>query len=373
MLSRAFRTTCLRRFRGVVPLRTFALGCFQPLSRLPFHSFNFPVRSFSSKPAAADSPAPIQLTPHNFQQVVSDPTPLLIDCYADWCQPCKVLTPLLEKLVKKYKGKIRLALLDAQTNAEMATQLGVTTLPTVLGLVAGQMRDSFTGLIPEEKLVAFLDTLAGDSTKEADTEPTENSAEGMLGRANKALEVLLAASSAKTTTIQPQAVAAVVEMFENVSTSFPTFRAQAAAGIVQCYLLTPNGVSKAVELVASIRADTSKVIQKALSEPAVARAFALVDFNLDVEAMGKISIEELKTTLKTDTTNVQALYDLAVLSFVAGSYEEAVNSACKALTKNRQWKEGASKKLLQKMLAALGPEHALYTWARKRFANAVCL
>jgi len=297
---------------------------------------------------------------------------LIIDCYANWCEPCKILTPRLEKHIGKHKGKIRLALFDVDTNPEMAQQLGVSTLPTVIVVVAGEAKERFTGLIPEEKLVAFLDTLV-DGTAEADTEPTENSAEGKLAKANEALEVLRAGSSMSKTPMQQKAVGTVMTMFEQIATSFPNFRAQATAGMVQCCLLMPDGAPKAAELVASLRADTSKVVQKALSEPAVARVLALVDFNQDVLAVGQATVEDLKTTIKNDPSNIQALYDLAVLSFVAGSHEDAINFASKALTKNRLWKEGAAKKLLQKMLAALGPEHALYPWARKRFANAVCL
>ncbi len=82
---------------------------------------------------------------------------VLLDVYADWCQPCKQLTPMLERVVTAAKGGLRLAKLNADKQQDLSGQLGVKTLPTVFGVVAGRVVDSFSGLVPEARLREFLE------------------------------------------------------------------------------------------------------------------------------------------------------------------------------------------------------------------------
>jgi putative thioredoxin len=86
-------------------------------------------------------------------------TPVLVDFWAEWCAPCKVLKPILEKLAEEYQGRFLLAKVNADENPELSAYFGVRGIPTVVMLVEGQPRDGFTGARSEAEVRAFLDRL----------------------------------------------------------------------------------------------------------------------------------------------------------------------------------------------------------------------
>lgn len=87
--------------------------------------------------------------------------PVLVDFWADWCEPCKNLMPLLQQLAEKYPQDFILAKINADQEQELAMQVGIQSLPTVVLIKAGEIVDSFTGLKPagelEQWLLPFLD------------------------------------------------------------------------------------------------------------------------------------------------------------------------------------------------------------------------
>lgn len=84
-------------------------------------------------------------------------TPVLIDFWAPWCEPCKVLGPILEKLEKEYAGRFILAKIDSDTEQEIAGAFGIRSIPTCVLMVGGKPVDGFQGALPEGQLKAFLD------------------------------------------------------------------------------------------------------------------------------------------------------------------------------------------------------------------------
>lgn len=84
-------------------------------------------------------------------------TPVLIDFWAPWCEPCKVLGPILEKLEKEYAGRFILAKIDSDTEQEIASAFGIRSIPTCVLMVGGKPVDGFQGALPEGQLKAFLD------------------------------------------------------------------------------------------------------------------------------------------------------------------------------------------------------------------------
>jgi putative thioredoxin len=102
------------------------------------------------------------ITLQNFQQEVIDASmqiPVLVDFWADWCAPCKQLSPLLEKLELHYAGKIKFVKVDTEAEKQLAQHFRVQSLPTVFAFVGGQPVDQFQGLLPEGKIKAFVDKL----------------------------------------------------------------------------------------------------------------------------------------------------------------------------------------------------------------------
>jgi len=85
--------------------------------------------------------------------------PVLVDFWATWCGPCKQLTPVLEKVVKAAKGKVRLVKMDIDKYPEIPGQLGIQSIPAIIAFVNGQPADGFMGALPESQVTAFIERI----------------------------------------------------------------------------------------------------------------------------------------------------------------------------------------------------------------------
>src|SRR6187551_715540 len=85
--------------------------------------------------------------------------PVLVDFWAEWCGPCKQLTPVLEKAVHAAKGKIKLVKMDIDKDPAIPGQMGIQSIPAVIAFVDGQPADGFMGALPESQVTQFLERL----------------------------------------------------------------------------------------------------------------------------------------------------------------------------------------------------------------------
>ena len=104
----------------------------------------------------------IEVTGKNFEQAVIDRShlvPVVIDFWAAWCRPCRMLGPVLEKLAAEYNGKFLLAKVDTDAESELAQQFGVRSIPAVFAVRGGKAVDGFVGVQPESAIRMWIDRL----------------------------------------------------------------------------------------------------------------------------------------------------------------------------------------------------------------------
>ena len=91
---------------------------------------------------------------------------ILVDFWAPWCGPCKQLTPLLEKIINKAKGKVKLIKINIDENQQIAAQLRIQSIPAVFAFKDNKPVDAFQGVIPEKKIVEFIEKSLGEKIEE---------------------------------------------------------------------------------------------------------------------------------------------------------------------------------------------------------------
>ncbi len=102
----------------------------------------------------------LEVTDGNFHDVIMNAdVPALVDFWAVWCGPCRVVAPIVEELAEEYAGRAVIGKMDVDQNKQVATQLGIQAIPTLVLVKGGQIADRIVGVVDKKSLRARLDAL----------------------------------------------------------------------------------------------------------------------------------------------------------------------------------------------------------------------
>ncbi|MFO0861424.1 MAG: thioredoxin [Phycisphaerales bacterium] len=100
-------------------------------------------------------------TDANFEaEVLRSPVPVLVDFWAEWCMPCRMLTPTIEALGDQFAGKAKIGKIDTDANRQVSVKFGITAIPTIILFKGGEVAKKFVGITRKEDLAAALTSLA---------------------------------------------------------------------------------------------------------------------------------------------------------------------------------------------------------------------
>lgn len=259
--------------------------------------------------------------------------PVIVDFWAEWCGPCKQLTPSLEKAVTAAKGKVKLVKIDIDKNPSFAGQLRVQSIPTVYAFAGGRPVDGFQGALPESQVKAFVDKLAASAP------------------ASETDEILAAAKEA----LEAGDVGGAAEAYAHVLQQEPDNLA-AIGGLARCYL-TGGDIERATEVAA-------------MAPPGARNAdLESVRAALALAAAAPSDTAEFENRLRVDPEDHDARLELAKALAAKGKLQEASDHLLEIIARDRDWNEGAARAQLLTVFEAAGPMSDVAKQGRRRLSS----
>jgi putative thioredoxin len=262
--------------------------------------------------------------------------PVLVDFWAEWCGPCKQLGPVLEKVVRAAKGKVKLVKMDIDKHPSIPGQLGIQSIPAVFAFVNGQPIDGFLGALPESQVTAFIERVTKDR----------------IGGEEK--DLLKAADDA----LANGDAAGAAELYAGVLAQ-DSSNVAALAGLARSYVRT-GALEQAKQTLALVP-------EAKRNDAAVAAARASLEVAEQAQAVGPIA--ELEQKVAANPLDHQARFDLAVALNSKGRRQEAVNNLIEIVKRDRKWNDDGGRKQLVQFFEAWGPTDEATVDGRKRLSS----
>ena len=276
----------------------------------------------------------VEVTAQNFTSEVlerSAEVPVLVDFWADWCNPCKMLMPVLAQLAEEAGGQFILAKVNTEEQQELAMQFGVRSLPTVKLIRNGQVVDEFMGALPEAQVRAFLDPYL------------ERQSDQLLAQA-RAL-----ASSGDMDAAVLHAATAHEEDPDNHRVTL---------GYIELLLMAGRMDEARLQL-AKLPANEQESDQ-------AKRIGAILDF-AQVAAESP-PLTDLNHTLSTEPGNSEARYAAAAHEVLQGDYEQAMQHLFEIFQHDRQFGEDSARKALVAVFELAGDHSSVANYRRRMAA-----
>jgi putative thioredoxin len=260
--------------------------------------------------------------------------PVLVDFWAPWCEPCKQLAPVLEKIVNAAGGKVKLVKLNIDDYPQIPGRLGVRSIPAVIAFQRSQPIDGFMGALPESQIRGFIERLVGPIGKDEDL--------------HAKAETLLAGGD-------PEGAA---EIYMAIVADDPGDFAAAAALAKIC--AASGDLESARSVLAAVPPEGER-------DAAIAAAKAAVDLAEQAASLG--DVVELARAIEADPDNHQARFDLAISLNGRNKRDEAAAALFEIIKRDRAWNDDGARKQLLQFFEAWGPTDAATIGARKRLSS----
>jgi putative thioredoxin len=262
--------------------------------------------------------------------------PVLIDFWAPWCGPCKQLTPVLEKVVKGAKGKVKLVKMNIDDHPAIPGQMGIQSIPAVIAFVNGQPADGFMGALPESQVNAFIERLT----------------KGKIG--GEAQDLMKVAEQALADGDLQGAADVYGQLIAEDDTNIG-----AVAGLARV-LLAGGEIEQA-------KATLDKVPEAKRNDAAYAAARAALEVAQQANTVGPVG--ELEKKVAANPLDHQARFDLAVALSAAGKRSEAVEHLIEVIKRDRKWNDDGARKQLVQFFEAWGPTDEATVAGRRRLSS----
>ena len=286
-------------------------------------------------------------TSNFIQKVVeeSKSKPVIVDFWAPWCNPCKQLTPILEKTTIQMNGKVKLVKVDIDQNQDLAQQMRIQSVPTVLAFSDGKPVNGFTGLKSEEEISNFVMELATISEHSSDE----------LKKIDEKLE------EAEKNLQNKNYEKAASDFISFLGLSLPKeFMIRAISGLGKCYL-GQNKFNELNELIEQLEDNIKE--ENEIKD--------LIKSKNYIENIEVKEVSDLELKLKNNPSDFNIRYELARGQIVNKDYSKAIENLLFIIGKNKAWSENKAKKELLDIFSLLGDSNPLTLEARAKLSNLI--